>query len=101
MLTRSVTRAGAGLRPTPSRRSRLSCSGPAATLRAAPSLWCYLLGPCPPTTGCSSSGLAIDRIVHHATILELDGPSFRSEAAKRRAGDRPNGAETAEESVRV
>jgi len=46
-----------------------------------------------------TTAAAIDRIVHHATILELDGPSFRSEAAKRRAGDRPNGAETAEESV--
>ena len=48
MVTRSITRAVAGLRPTPSRRSRRSCSGPAAALRAAPSLWCYLLGPCPP-----------------------------------------------------
>ena len=27
-------------------------NGPAAALRATPSLWYYLLGPCPPTTGC-------------------------------------------------
>lgn len=37
----------------------------------------------PMTTAC-----AIDRIVHHATILELSGESFRAEAAKSRAGGR-------------
>jgi len=33
----------------------------------------------PMTTAC-----AIDRLVHHATILELTGPSFREQEAKRR-----------------
>lgn len=33
----------------------------------------------PMTTAC-----AIDRLVHHATILELTGPSFREQAAKQR-----------------
>ena len=37
----------------------------------------------PMTTAC-----AIDRVVHHATILELTGPSYRSDAAKRRNGRR-------------
>jgi DNA replication protein DnaC len=35
----------------------------------------------PMTTAC-----AIDRLVHHAVILELSGKSFRADAAKRRAG---------------
>lgn len=35
----------------------------------------------PMTTAC-----AIDRLVHHAVILELSGPSYRAETAKRRAG---------------
>jgi DNA replication protein DnaC len=35
----------------------------------------------PMTTAC-----AIDRLVHHATILELTGPSFRSDAAEKRQG---------------
>jgi DNA replication protein DnaC len=35
----------------------------------------------PMTTAC-----AIDRLVHHAVILELSGKSFRAEAAKSRAG---------------
>jgi DNA replication protein DnaC len=35
----------------------------------------------PMTTAC-----AIDRLVHHAVILELSGPSYRAEAAKRRSG---------------
>lgn len=35
------------------------------------------------TTAC-----AIDRVVHHATILELAGSSYRSEAAKERNGRR-------------
>jgi DNA replication protein DnaC len=34
----------------------------------------------PMTTAC-----AIDRVVHHAVILELSGPSFRAEEAKRRS----------------
>ena len=34
----------------------------------------------PMTTAC-----AIDRVVHHAVILELSGPSYRAEAAKRRS----------------
>jgi DNA replication protein DnaC len=33
----------------------------------------------PMTTAC-----AIDRLVHHATILELTGTSYREEAAKKR-----------------
>jgi DNA replication protein DnaC len=37
----------------------------------------------PMTTAC-----AIDRLVHHAVILELSGPSYRVEEAKRRS-DRP------------
>jgi DNA replication protein DnaC len=37
----------------------------------------------PMTTAC-----AIDRLVHHATILELTGSSYRSEAAKQRNGGR-------------
>jgi DNA replication protein DnaC len=37
----------------------------------------------PMTTAC-----AIDRLVHHAIILELSGPSYRAEAAKHRS-DRP------------
>jgi DNA replication protein DnaC len=37
----------------------------------------------PMTTAC-----AIDRVVHHATILELTGSSYRSEAAKERNGHR-------------
>ena len=37
----------------------------------------------PMTTAC-----AIDRVVHHATILELTGSSYRSEAAKQRNGGR-------------
>ncbi len=44
----------------------------------------------PMTTAC-----AIDRVVHHATILELTGSSYRSEAAKQRNGGRgPAGAES-------
>ena len=43
----------------------------------------------PMTTAC-----AIDRVVHHATILELTGPSYRSEAAMKRNGGR--GDETGE-----
>lgn len=36
----------------------------------------------PMTTAC-----AIDRVVHHSIILELTGPSVRTEEAKRRNGD--------------
>lgn len=35
----------------------------------------------PMTTAC-----AIDRLVHHAVILELSGPSYRAQAAKQRSG---------------
>lgn len=38
----------------------------------------------PMTTAC-----AIDRLVHHATILELTGPSFREQEAKRRDRKQP------------
>ena len=37
----------------------------------------------PMTTAC-----AIDRVVHHAMILEMTGSSYRSEAAKQRNGGR-------------
>jgi len=33
-----------------------------------------------------TTAAAIDRVVHHATILELTGPSYRTQAAKHRAG---------------
>lgn len=40
-----------------------------------------------------TTAAAIDRLVHHATILEINGPSYRTEAAKRRnaKGKRPKG----------
>ena len=31
-----------------------------------------------------TTAAAIDRVVHHAVILELDVPSYRAEAARRR-----------------
>jgi DNA replication protein DnaC len=31
-----------------------------------------------------TTAAAIDRIVHHAVILELTGPSYRAEAARAR-----------------
>jgi len=34
-----------------------------------------------------TTAAAIDRLVHHSTILELTGKSYRSEAAKRRVGE--------------
>ena len=48
----------------------------------------------PMTTAC-----AIDRVVHHATILELTGLSYRSEAAKKRTGarDEESGTKAAKE----
>ncbi|MEK7839072.1 MAG: IS21-like element helper ATPase IstB [candidate division NC10 bacterium] len=48
----------------------------------------------PMTTAC-----AIDRVVHHATILELVGSSYRSEAAKKRTDGRGDegGAKAAKE----
>lgn len=36
-----------------------------------------------------TTAAAIDRLVHHATILELTGKSHRAEAAKRRQGSQP------------
>lgn len=33
-----------------------------------------------------TTAAAIDRVVHHAVILELDVPSYRAEAARRRLG---------------
>ena len=42
-----------------------------------------------------TTAAAIDRIVHHATILELVGPSYRNDAAKKQNGKRKGGdAET-------
>ena len=38
----------------------------------------------PMTTAC-----AIDRLIHHAVILEMTGPSFRSEAARKRGDATP------------
>ncbi len=43
----------------------------------------------PMTTAC-----AIDRLVHHATILELTGPSYRAEEAKRRTAANAKAAAT-------
>ena len=34
-----------------------------------------------------TTAAAIDRIVHHATILELNGPSYRAEEAQKRNQD--------------
>jgi len=48
----------------------------------------------PMTTAC-----AIDRVVHHATILELSGPSYRNEAARKRNAGRSK-VERAEEVVK-
>ena len=42
-----------------------------------------------------TTAAAIDRLVHHATILELTGESFRSEAAKQRNRGAPVVAEEA------
>ena len=36
------------------------------------------------TEGCETTAAAIDRVVHHAIILELTGESYRTEAAKKR-----------------
>jgi DNA replication protein DnaC len=38
-----------------------------------------------------TTAAAIDRLVHHATILELTGKSYRSEAAQQRNGPEPQG----------
>ena len=37
-----------------------------------------------------TTAAAIDRIVHHAVILELTGPSYRAEVAKARMPEDPN-----------
>jgi hypothetical protein len=34
-----------------------------------------------------TTAAAIDRLVHHSTILELTGTSFRNEAAKSKKGN--------------
>ena len=36
-----------------------------------------------------TTAAAIDRLVHHSVIVELNGPSYRAEAAKRA---KPNGS---------
>lgn len=41
-----------------------------------------------PDRGKSHLVAAIDRIVHHATILELTGESFRAEAARGKGAKR-------------
>lgn len=42
-----------------------------------------------------TTAAAIDRLVHHATILELTGPSYRTDKAKENANEaRPTLAET-------
>ena len=46
-----------------------------------------------------TTAAAIDRIVHHATILELDGPSIRSEVAKQRNVDRAGDGTGAQEVI--
>jgi DNA replication protein DnaC len=40
-----------------------------------------------------TTAAAIDRLVHHATILELTGESYRSDAAKKRLNDNYPGGE--------
>jgi len=55
-----------------------------------------------------TTAAAIDRLVHHSTILELTGPSYRTEAAQRRLGgsgaalagaeELPSGGETTDNS---
>ena len=42
-----------------------------------------------------TTAAVIDRVVHHSTILELTGPSFRTEAAKAAAGEKKASAEEA------
>lgn len=41
-----------------------------------------------------TTAAAIDRLVHHGTILELKGPSFRTDAAQKRNGSDPKSAAT-------
>ena len=44
-----------------------------------------------------TTAAAIDRVVHHATILEMTGPSVRAEQARARLGITPSAdAETRE-----
>ncbi len=44
-----------------------------------------------------TTAAAIDRVVHHATILELNGPSFRAEEAQKRNQDLKLAEEKADE----
>jgi hypothetical protein len=44
-----------------------------------------------------TTAAAIDRVVHHATILEFKGPSYRSEQAKSLREKRPESADNTEE----
>ena len=37
-----------------------------------------------------TTAAAIDRVVHHAVILELDVAGYRAEAARRRLNTHPN-----------
>jgi hypothetical protein len=39
--------------------------------------------------GSNLTACAIDRLIHHAVILEMTGPSFRSEAARKRGDATP------------
>ena len=36
-----------------------------------------------------ATAAAIDRLVHHAVILEFDVPSYRTEDAKKRGASKP------------
>ncbi len=36
-----------------------------------------------------TTAAAIDRLIHHAVILEMTGPSFRDEAARKRGDATP------------
>jgi hypothetical protein len=44
-----------------------------------------------------TTAAAIDRLVHHATILELTGKSFRTETAKTKNTNRKTGKTTEKE----
>ena len=41
-----------------------------------------------------ATAAAIDRLVHHAVILEFDVPSYRTEDAKRRSARKPSDNKT-------
>jgi DNA replication protein DnaC len=48
-----------------------------------------------------TTAAAIDRLVHHSVILELNVPSYRAEQAKKARQSPPNSTETKEEGARA